>query len=146
MFKLEKNYTPSIMATDIINMVIIRQALQKDYTAIKNLIKSDPKRLMQNLLPKFSDFFIAENSGEIVGCCALEVYSKRIAEIRSLVVKDEFRRKGIGRSLVRACIKKAKKLKVYEVLAITAAVKLFDKHGFKPFKQEKFALLKVLGR
>jgi hypothetical protein len=36
-------------------MVIIRQALQKDYTAIKNLIKSDPKRLMQNLLPKFSD-------------------------------------------------------------------------------------------
>ncbi len=147
MCRLEKNSMLSTMATDTINMdIVIRQAVKKDYTSIKKLIKSDPKRLMQNPLPKFSDFFVAENLGEIVGCCALEVYSKRIAEIRSLVVKEVFRRKGTGSKLVLSCIKKAKKQKVYEILTITGALKLFGKHGFKPFKQEKFALLKVLDK
>ena len=37
-----------------------------------------------------------------------------------------------------------KKKKVYEVLSITGAVRLFEKQGFGTFKGEKYALLKIL--
>ena len=87
---------------------------------------------------------MAEQGGEIIACCALEVYSKRLAEIRSLVVDKDFQGRLIGSKLIKRCLKRAKKLRVYEVLSITAAVPLFEKQGFKTFNNEKYALLKMM--
>jgi amino-acid N-acetyltransferase len=124
----------------------IRPAKVQDLPAIRKLVKSYPKQLMQYPLPKTADFFVAIENGKVVGCCALEIYSKRIAEVRSLAVQKEFQRNGIASQLIAKCISKAKKHKIYELLSITAALKLFRKQGFQTFKQEKYALLKVLGK
>ncbi|MCL5666802.1 MAG: GNAT family N-acetyltransferase [Patescibacteria group bacterium] len=112
--------------------------------AIKKLIRSHPQQLMQVMVPKAKDFFVAASQGKIIGCCALEVYSKRIAEIRSLVVDANFRKQGIATHLINLCLERAAKLKIREVLSITSAVKLFNKQGFSTFHREKFALLRVL--
>lgn len=101
---------------------------------------------MQSPLPKMSDFVVAVQKEKIIGCAALEVYSKRLAEIRSLVVNPEFQRKGIGSRLVRECLKRAKNKKIYEVLSITGAYNFFRHLGFGSFHREKFALLKVTGK
>lgn len=122
----------------------IRKARKNDSVAIMALIKTFPEKLMQDHLPKMSAFYIAEEKGEILGCCALDIYSKRIAEVRSLAVSPAAQGKGIATKLIEACIKEAKKKKIYELLTITGAEKLFAKHGFGTFQNEKFALLKIL--
>ncbi|MCR4280747.1 MAG: GNAT family N-acetyltransferase, partial [Candidatus Kaiserbacteria bacterium] len=82
--------------------------------------------------------------GRIVGCCALEVYSKRLAEIRSLAVTRRYQGKGIATKLIETCLELAKKRGAYEVLSITGASKLFKRNGFGTFNKEKYALIKIL--
>lgn len=122
----------------------IRKASKSDFAEIKNLIKLYPDKLMQSPLPKLGNFFVAEFQGKIVGCCALEVYSKRLAEIRSLVVHPNFQRRGTATKLIKACLKRAKREKIFEVLSITGAVGLFGNLGFGTFNKEKYAMLKIV--
>ena len=122
----------------------IRQAIQKDKEAVMNLIEMYPEKLLQTHLPKISKFFVGVEKGQIVACCALEIYSKRLAEIRSLAVVKKFQGQGVATKLIRHCLAKARTQGVYEVLAITGATALFEKQGFSTFNKEKFALLKVL--
>lgn len=67
---------------------------------------------MQNPLSKPGDFFVAINEGQIIASCALEVYSKRLAEIRSLAVAKAYQHRGIGTKLIQLCLQRAKWLKV----------------------------------
>ncbi|MBI5456291.1 GNAT family N-acetyltransferase [Candidatus Kaiserbacteria bacterium] len=125
-------------------MTTIRTAKESDWKEIRKLIRSFPKQLAQEHLPAAKDFFVAEIDGKIVGCCAVEIYSRKIAEVRSLAIKPGFRGRGIASALVKRCVAKAKAKGVLEVLAITGALEFFDKLGFKAFNREKFALFKVL--
>lgn len=75
-------------------------------------------------------FFIYEVKDKIIGCISLEIYNKKLGEIRSLVVLPNHQRQGIGRRLVEACIQKAKKENIYEVLAVTDKDVFFEKMGF----------------
>lgn len=122
----------------------IRQAKTEDLSFIKNLIKKYPTKLIQTNLPRVRDFVVAVEKGEVVGCCALEVYSKRLAEIRSLVVQENFQRQGVANKMIGACLNRARKLKIREILSVTGAVELFKKQGFKTFNQEKYAMLKMM--
>ncbi len=126
-------------------MVRIRSARVSDARAIRKLIRLYPDRLVQDYVPATKFFFVGEVDKQIVGCCALEIYSKKIAEIRSLSVHSDFQGQGIATALVAACISRAEKRRVKEVLAITGAVGLFEKSGFSTFQHEKYAMLKVLG-
>ncbi len=124
--------------------MIFRKATINDRYAIKKLIAQFPDVLIQNHIPDVRYFFVAEDGGNIVGCCALEVYSKRLAEIRSLAVSKEFQRLGVATKLIDQCLKLAHRKKIYEVLAITGRAKLFERFGFNTFHKEKLALLKIL--
>ena len=123
----------------------IRNAVAKDARAIRTLIKAFPEKLLQDHLPPLKCFFVCENEKKIVACCALEIYSKRLAEIRSLAVAKKYQGKGYASALILHCLKEARKEKVYEVLSVTGAVALFEKNGFSTFNNEKYALLKILG-
>jgi N-acetylglutamate synthase-like GNAT family acetyltransferase len=84
---------------------------------------------------------VAEAEGVIVGCAALEVYSRKIAEVRSLAVDHHWSGQDIGSKLVHACIKRARSRGVAEVMAITSAEKFFEKQGFSfALPHEKKAL------
>lgn len=82
---------------------------------------------LRDLLP---DAFLAELEGRVVGFAALEVYSPKLAEIRSLAVEDSQRGRGIGRSLVDACIRRAEERNVFEVLVVTSEDTFFQRCGF----------------
>ena len=123
----------------------IRKATVRDKARILRLIREHPQQLMQHHIPKPADFFIAIEGDEVIGCCALEIYSKRLAEIRSLAVTKKSQGQGIATMLVEHCVALAKKKKVYEILTITGALPFFEKRGFNTFNKEKYALLKILG-
>ena len=121
----------------------IRPATPKDRAAIKDLIAAFPSTLVQDHLPQTKDFFVAEEKGNVIGCCALEIYSPKIAEIRSLAVQKEFQGRGIATKLVHRCVNRAKSRAIRQVLSITGSHGLFDKLGFKAFNKEKYALFKI---
>ena len=74
--------------------------------------------------------FVAEDGGRIVGFCALEIYSIKLAEVRSLVVALDYRERGVGRRLVHACVDLARRKEVLEVMAITSNEQFFQGCGF----------------
>lgn len=75
-------------------------------------------------------FFIAEINGEMVGCAALEIYSRKLAEIRSLAVSPVVRGIGVGKMLVEACVKLAREKHILEVMAISSNEQFFKAAGF----------------
>ncbi len=125
------------MATNIQIEVNIRTATAEDIPAIEALIKPfvEEGSLLERTYDEFGDllpnFFVAVNEdGEILGCAALEIYSRKLAEIRSLAVSRAAQGQGVGRKLVEACVERAKERNVLEVMAITASDAFFQTCGF----------------
>ncbi len=78
------------------------------------------------------DFSVVENSrGSIVGVGSLHVWWDDLGEIRTLVVKSRYRKKGIGKAIVRFLIDEAKFLGLKRVFALTRIGKLFQNMGFR---------------
>jgi N-acetylglutamate synthase-like GNAT family acetyltransferase len=82
---------------------------------------------LEDLLPHG---FIAEAAGEIVGFAALEIYSPKMSEVRSLAVSPHLRGRGVGRQLVDHCVARARERQVLEVMAITSNEEFFKQCGF----------------
>ena len=74
--------------------------------------------------------FVAKVDGRLIGFAALEIYSRKLAEIRSLAVIPEFQGKGVGRLLVEECVERARKRDILEVMAITSSEVFFRNCGF----------------
>ena len=117
-------------------ITVIRRATDADLHNISLLIQSFVKngevlpRTLQELSTLIETFFVAEQSGEIVGCVSLEIFNWKLAEVRSLCVAESARNQGIGKKLVEACIQYAESQNVLEVMAITHSENFFVSCGF----------------
>jgi amino-acid N-acetyltransferase len=85
-------------------------------------------------------FFVAEKDDIIIGCCALEIYSPKLAELRSLSVHSDHQGNRIGVKLVEACLQEAKRKNIFEVLAITDKDIFFEKLGFQKCLNGQWAM------
>lgn len=115
-----------IRKAEIKDLKIIYSLLQEGVNSGKVLTRSK-----QEIKAHLDSFLVYVLKDQVIGCCSLEVYSSKLAEIRSLVVKVEFRNKGIGRKLIERCLKEAREKDIYQVLSVTSAKSLFVKIGFK---------------
>lgn len=88
------------------------------------------RRTIDELALLLPNYFVAEEGGRIVGCAALEVYSSKLAELRSLVVAPSHQGRGVGKLLVQACVDRARQERILEVMAITSAEEFFKSCGF----------------
>jgi len=118
----------------------IRAAGNDDMVAIRELIRLFPQHLVQRNLPRAPSFFVADAGGRLVGCCALQVYSKRLAEVRSLAVHPDFQDRGLASDLVERCTQKARERGVRELFAVTSQTSFFARLGFATFRREKTAM------
>jgi amino-acid N-acetyltransferase len=122
--------------TDQISITTVRLATAKDVPAIAEFIKPFvvEGKLLDRTSAEFEDllphFYVAEMDGEIVGCAALEIYSRKLAEVRSLAVSHKVQGLGIGKRLVQACVERARQHNIYEVMAITSSDGFFMSCGF----------------
>lgn len=124
------------MASQILTEIIIRTATESDIPALEEFIKpfvGDGKllpRTFSELTDLMPNFFIAVIDGRIVGCAALEIYSWKLAEVRSLAVSPDTQGLGIGKKLVEACVQRAHEQRILEVMAITSSDGFFMSCGF----------------
>ncbi|WP_448587173.1 N-acetyltransferase [Thermocrinis sp.] len=120
----------------------LRKAVLRDAPFIYSLINTYAKegillpRSLNSIYENIRDFWVYEEKGQVVGCCALHVVWEDLAEIKSLAIRKDMRGKGIGTSLVQACLKEAKELGVKRVFALTYAVDFFEKLGFYAVPKE----------
>ena len=79
----------------------------------------------------------------LVGFVALHIHTPKLAEIRSLVVHDKYREKGIGSELIAKAISEAKQLDLEQVLVLTYQAALFSKFDFKIIEKESIPETKI---
>jgi GNAT superfamily N-acetyltransferase len=150
--------------------VEIRPAAPEDMAGIRGLIRLFPRQLVQHNLPRASSFFVAVSGdrhragaalaesgnspkaaapgsvvprvsgGFLAGCCALQIYSKRMAEVRTLAVHPDFQDLGVASRLVERCIERAKERGIRELFAVTSQTSFFARLGFATFRREKTAM------
>ena len=116
--------------------ILIEDAVHDDLEAVLAFLK--PFMEQKQLVPRVSlelelllkHAFIAREQGTIIGFAALEIYSKKLAEIQCLAVADQSRRRGIAQQLIGRCVQRASDEKVLELMAISDSDALFQKCGF----------------
>jgi amino-acid N-acetyltransferase len=120
----------------------VRAAAINDVSAIHNLISHYAD--MGNLLPRpvneiyrhLRDFFVVELNGIIVACGALEIFTENLGEVRSLVVDDNVKGKGMGRLLVARIIDETRALGLKRLMALTYVPEFFHRLGFKTVNKD----------
>lgn len=121
----------------------IDKATISDAVEIQNLVNyyADKDKMLPRSLNEIyeniRDFWICKDNNGILGCVALHIAWEDLAEVKSLAVKEEFKKRGIGKGLLNECIQDAKRLGVKRVFALTYMPEYFKKFGFKEVSKEK---------
>lgn len=128
---------------------VIRPARMVDVEGMKDLIDRAVAR--GEMLPRTTaelysgirDFAVAANGDQVVGCVSLHVFTKDLAEIRSLVVDEACQGTGIGKKLVAHALKEARGLGSEKVFALTYVPGFFRKCGFRRLEDKSVLPHKV---
>lgn len=112
----------------------------------------EPEILKGNILMRSQDeianairsYWIARKEGEIIGFCALHIYTPKLAEVRSLIVRSDFQGRGIGGKLVELVMQEGGGLGVREFLVLTYRDGFFKRLGFEVITREEIPSHKVL--
>ncbi|MBW1979749.1 MAG: N-acetyltransferase [Deltaproteobacteria bacterium] len=117
---------------------IIRKARIGDVREIQKMLTGPAEsgellpRSLSELFDNLRDIFVYVEDGEhLVGTCSMHICWEDLAEIRSLVVRQSHRGRGIGRKLVEACISEAVTLGLFRIFVLTYQVEFFRKQGFQ---------------
>ncbi len=115
---------------------MIRKATLNDIKTIQSIINQYADtgqmlpRTLNELYEHLRDFYVYENDGSLAGVCALHISWEGLAEIRSLAVRQDDVKRGIGTELVRTCLAEAHDLQVKSVFVLTYQPGFFRKLGF----------------
>lgn len=119
-----------------VNDIAIAGAEQRDIEAIKAI-------LVANDLPTagvdehWRTFVVARDGARIIACGGAEAYATA-ALIRSIAVLPEYRRRGLGRRIVRQLIDRLASRGLREFyLLTTTAEKYFRKRGFRKIDRDE---------
>ncbi|MCX6357150.1 MAG: N-acetyltransferase [Candidatus Aureabacteria bacterium] len=121
----------------------IRRAVLADVPEIQKLINYFAKkdwmlaRSLNDLYENIRDFWIADEDGRFIGCCALHMIWADLAEIKSLAVRESHKGMGVGKRMVLKCLAEARILGLKRVFALTYVPKFFKKCGFGRYPKSK---------
>ncbi len=82
------------------------------------------------------EFVVAEADGAVIGCGALHVMWDDLAEIRTLIVHDDWLHHGVGRALVEVLEERARDLGISRLFCLTFEVDFFTRRGFAPIGEQ----------
>ena len=99
-----------------------------DYFAKKDLMLARP---LGELYENIRDYYVYVENGSIVGCTALHVFWKDLAEIKSVAVEEGHQNKGIGKQLINKCLEEGKALGISRLFVLTYIPEFFERMGFR---------------
>ena len=116
----------------------LRKATVGDVRSLHGLIREEARRhrvlarSLADLYDSLRDFWVWEEDGAVVGCAALHVAWETLGEVRSLVVREQHRSRGVGKALVRGCLEEAQQLGLKRLFVLTYLPDFFRRVGFRP--------------
>ncbi|OPY87150.1 MAG: Amino-acid acetyltransferase [Smithella sp. PtaU1.Bin162] len=118
---------------------MLRKARIGDVKTIHRLINLSAgkgemlSRSLMDIYNSLRDFFVYYDTDDtsIIGICAMNIIWENLAEVRSLYVDENYRKRGIGRQLVEACISEAITLELFKIFTLTYKKDFFSRVGFK---------------
>ena len=119
---------------------MIRKAKIADAQKIHHLVSGYAQngvmlgRSLNSIYESIRDFWVAvdDETNDFIGCVALHVVGwEGLAEVRSLSVNQDLKKKGFGRLLLDACMDEAADLGIEKVFALTFVPDFFYKNHFE---------------
>jgi amino-acid N-acetyltransferase len=115
--------------------ILARRARTDDVVGIKSLVDRYAGRVLLakdliTLYETVQEFWVVERDERVVGCGALHVLWRDLAEIRTIAVDPELAGQGIGHTLVDTLLRTAREVGVQRVFVLTFEHKFFSRHGF----------------
>ncbi len=118
-------------------MYRIRKPKLTEVVQLKALIDSAVEkglvlpRSLEELYENVRDFYVYADEKGLAGCVSLHIDMEDLAEVRTLIVRDDLQRKGIGKMLLEAVLKEARELGIPKVYVLTRCPEFFEKQGFR---------------
>jgi amino-acid N-acetyltransferase len=119
------------------------KAKLSDIPAMQSLVISEVKdgiildRTEDEVATNIRSYVLAKDGDKLVGYTALHVHSRRLAEIRSLIVDEAYRGQRVGQRMVQFTLDEAKDIGVEEdVLVLTYLPQFFLNLNFKEINKE----------
>lgn len=127
----------SITSTAATHVLEIKNASLEDVGQIHRLLTlySDLGVLLprpeSDIYHSLRDFYVIHTNGKVIACAALLIYTKELAEVRSLAVDPDYQKRNLGFRLVEKIESEAKALGLSKLMALTYVVSFFEKLDFK---------------
>lgn len=91
-------------------------------------------RSYADLYEHLRDFWVytapKDQQEQVLGCAALNLVWRDLAEIKSLAVNEQCRGRGIGRALVEAALSEGRQIGLGRIFALTREPAFFSRLGF----------------
>ncbi|MDD2857564.1 MAG: amino-acid N-acetyltransferase [Candidatus Nanopelagicales bacterium] len=116
--------------------MLVRPAHPRDVPAIREMVDYYASRgillakATVTLYEDIQEFIVAVDGDEVIGCGALHVMWEDLAEVRTVAVRPNTARAGVGSAILEALIARARELDITRVFCLTFETRFFGKHGF----------------
>ncbi len=124
------------MTDNPVTKLKIRKAVMSDAKTIHSLVNKFARkddmlpRSLNDIYENIRDFFICTDDDKLIAACALHILWEDLAEVRSIAVSKQYQSHGIGKNLLKKCIKEAQQLGIQKLFALTYHPDYFNKMGF----------------
>ena len=115
------------------------QELVKPYVEDGTILERSADEIATNI----RSYTLAFDNEKLIGFSALHIHTTKLAEIRSLIVHESFRDKGVGKELVSLGLEEGNDLGLLEVLVLTYKQAFFEKLGFVEIPKESLPEHKI---
>ena len=85
----------------------------------------------------------AKEEGILAGFASLKIFNADLAEVRSLIVAPQFRRRGIARAIVNELLDEAKFYGLKSVFTLTYQKEFFERLGFTEIPKDELPAQKI---
>jgi amino-acid N-acetyltransferase len=122
--------------------IVYKKAKLTDVKTMQELVLPEVKtgvilyRSDDEISTNIRSYILAYDGEKLVGFVALHIHADDLAEVRSLIVDENIRGKGVGASLVKKAIIEADELGVKKVFTLTYQKNFFEKLNFKEIPKE----------
>ncbi|MDD2382991.1 MAG: N-acetyltransferase [Sulfurospirillaceae bacterium] len=130
-------------------MIVFCKAKLSDIVSMQELVKPEVEKgiiLFRNsdeIATNIRSYILAKEDSNIVGFGALHFHADDLAEVRSLVVKDTERSKGVGKGIVNTLLEEGRQLGVKRVFTLTYKKAFFEAVGFIEIPKESLPSHKI---
>lgn len=130
-------------------MISYTKAKLSDIVQMQDLVKPEVEkgiilfRSSDEMATNIRSYILAKENEQIIGFGALHFHADDLAEIRSLMVKDGFRGRGIGKGIIQNLLIEGENLGVKKVFTLTYQKAFFESVGFTEIPKEALPTHKI---